>query len=119
MRRNKINVIKPVIISYDCSDHDPIQAYEPLDPTDVDFWMTFTIGPDQTGGDNFQVHIVTPNNLRGANAGKYAIVINYYEWSSVLDEVEKILDSCRGTDWREIAENLAKSLHWEFEDYKP
>lgn len=57
--------MKPIIISYDCTDHDPIEEWVPDDVFDIDFWMNFTIGPDNKGGDNFQVHVVTPNNLHG------------------------------------------------------
>ena len=35
--------MKPVIISYDCVDHDPIDDWVPDDVYDVDFWMNFTI----------------------------------------------------------------------------
>jgi hypothetical protein len=118
MRKIKVKEVRPVIVNYDCWDHDPIESYEPMDPTDVDYWMTFTIGPDRTAGDLFQVHIVTPGNLRGANAGKYAIVLNYYDWSSVLSEVEGILDRCRGRDWGETCEKLAKHFYWEYENYR-
>jgi hypothetical protein len=119
MKRLKLNKIKPVIVSHDCSDHDPIELWQPVDPADVDFWMNFTIGPDRSGGDNFQVRVVTPNNLRGANADRHAIIILYYEWPAVLQEVEKILDACQGNDWREISETLAKHMYWEYENYKP
>lgn len=70
--------MKPIIISYDCIDHDPIDKWLPDDLYHVDVWVNFTIGPDSKGGDNFQVRIVTPNNLQGKDSAKYAIILNEY-----------------------------------------
>lgn len=109
----------PIIISYDCADHDPIDAWEPPDPLDVDFWMNFTIGYDKRGGDNFQLHVVTPNNTKGPDAAKHTIVLDRYKWECVLVEVNNILDACHGTDWDDVSAKLAKYMSWEFEDYKP
>ncbi|MFL1467591.1 Imm8 family immunity protein [Marinobacter sp. HN1S83] len=111
--------MKPVILSYDCSDHDPIDQWAPNDVYDVDFWMNFTIGPDHEGGDNFQVHIVTPNNLHGRNATKHAIVLNEFSWPAVLAEVKAILAQCEGPSWSEISEKLSGYMAWEYEGYRP
>lgn len=108
-----------MIISYDCTDHDPIDLWKPADPTTVHFWMNFTIGYDKKGGDNFQLHVVTPNNLHGCDSAKHAIVLNSYKWESVLEEVHKILNECHGADWAEVSAKLAKHMRWEFENYQP
>lgn len=109
----------PVILSFDCVDHDPIEEWEPDDAFDVDFWMNFTIGPDATGGDNFQVHIVTPNNLHGKDSDRHAIVMLEYSWPSVLAEVEGMLEKCQGSTWLEMSEELSRLMHWEYDNYKP
>lgn len=111
--------MNPLILSYDCTDHDPIEEWVPDDAFNVDFWVNFTVGPDKTGGDNYQVHIVTPNNLHGKNTDKHAIVLNEYSWPSVLAEVEAILEKCQGSDWPEISNKLSNFMYWEFENYQP
>ncbi len=111
--------MKPVVIGYDCTDHDPIDSWIPDDVYDVDFWVNFTIGHDQRGGDNFQVRVVTPNNLHGPEAGRYAIVLSEYSWNSVLEHVGSILRECHGSDWAEVSGKLAKHMYWEFDNYKP
>jgi hypothetical protein len=111
--------MKPIIISYDCTDHDPIEEWVPDDVFDVDFWINFTIGPDMKGGDNFQVHIVTPNNLHGKDSEKYAIVIKQYSWSSLLTVIINMLEKCQGRNWSEISEKLSQLMYWEFENYQP
>ena len=110
--------MKPIIIDFDCADHDPIDEWVPSDPFDVDFWMNFTFGYDQTGGDNFQVHIVSHKNLRGPNPEKYAIIIHEYSWQAVLESVNEILQKCQGKDWDEVSKKLSMFMYWEFENYR-
>jgi len=111
--------MRAIIISYDCTDHDPIEEWVPDNVFDVDFWMNFTIGPDMKGGDNFQVHVVTPNNLHGKDSDKHSIVLGEYSWSSVLATVESMLEDCQGSNWSEISEKLSQLMYWEFENYLP
>ena len=111
--------MKPIIISYDCADHDPIEEWIPEDRYNIDFWMNFTIGPDMKGGDNFQVRIVTPNNLSGKNSSKHAIVLNEYSWPNVVEAVDVLLENCKGLNWSEISEQLSRHMYWEFENYQP
>ena len=111
--------MKPIIVSYDCTDYDPIDKWSPDNILDVDFWMNFTIGQDMKGGDNFQVHIITPNNLKGKNSDKHAIVLNEYSWLYVLSAVDNMLEKCQGSNWSEISEKLSKLMYWEFENYQP
>ena len=110
--------MKPVIVSYDCVDHDPIDRWVPHDVFDVDFWINFTIGPEPGGGDNFLLHIVTPNNLHGKESDKYALVLVEYSWTSVLAGVERMLEKSRGATWSEISEKLSKFMRWEYDEYK-
>ena len=111
--------MKPIMISYDCTDHDPIDKWVPDDVFDVDLWMNFIIGPDDEGGDNFQVRIVTPNNLHGKNSAKHAIILDEYSWPKVIAAVEAILEQCQGINWAGVSEQLSQLMCWEYEDYKP
>ena len=118
MRKGK-DFIKPVIVSYDCFHLDPIEEWIPEDPYDVDFWMNFTIGPNESSGDNFDVRIVTPNNLRGKDSDKYAIVLKEYSLQLVLETVNKMLEDIQALDWVHVTDELSKKMHWEYQDYKP
>lgn len=111
--------MKPIIISYDCTDHDPIDKWVPDDVYDVDFWMNFTIGPDSKGGDNFQVRVVTPSNLHGKNSAKHAIIISEYSWPQVIAAVEVMLEQCQDKNWTGISEQLSQLMYWEYENYQP
>lgn len=112
-------MMKPVIVSYDCSDIDNVECWKPADRSDVDFWMNFTIGPDSTAGDNYQVHVVTPKALNNNPNKKHSVVLNYYDWQALLKEIDNILEQCQGQDWQEMSEKLSKFLYWEFEGYQP
>lgn len=111
--------MKPIIISYDCTDHDPIDKWIPDDSYDVDYWMKFTIGPGNEGGENFRVRVVTPNNLHSKASPKYAIILTEYSWLKVIVEVGALLDKCQDTNWAGIAEKLSQFMCREYENYRP
>ncbi len=111
--------MKPVIVSYDCTDHDPISEWAPQDPLIVDFRMNFTIGTDKIAGDNFQVRVITKNCIRANQKIERAIVLNAYSWPSLLATVESMLENNQGEDWAEISNKLSKIMDWEFESYQP
>ncbi len=108
----------PIILSYDCVEHDPIDNWIPDDVYDVDLYINFTIGTDNTAGDNFLLRVVTPNNLQGQNASQHSIVIHEYSFINVMQKVEDILQQCQGSHWQEISEKLAKFMSWEFDGYQ-
>lgn len=110
--------MKAVIVSYDCTDHDPINKWVPQDPLNVDFWMNFTIGPDKTAGDNFQVRVITQKNVSAIKNIEHHIVLASYSWPSVMESVEFILENNQGHDWSEIANKLSKVMYWEFDNYQ-
>lgn len=117
--RKQITVKKPIIIDYDCIEHDPIDTWLPNDIYDVDVWINFTIGTDKSAGDNFLVRVVTPNNVHGKNDAKHAIILNEYSWKNVLLNMETILEKSQGYDWLDISEKLSQFMQWEYQDYKP
>jgi hypothetical protein len=112
--------IKPEIIDYYCSEIDDIEDWIPSDPTDVDYWLTVMIGCDQHGGDNFNIHIVTPINLnQGKESGKHAIILNHYSWQGVIDEINKVLEQCSDITWSGLSAQLSKYFEWEYQGMTP
>jgi len=109
----------PIIISFDCVDYDPIDSWEFPDTNRVDFWMNFTIGPDQKGGDNFQLHILTTEMAQSKTSLTHAIILERYSWDAVLLKVNEILNQSKGEHWDTISTKLSKHMAWEFEDYQP
>jgi hypothetical protein len=111
--------MKPVILNFDCIDHDPIEEWVPENPKNVDFWMNFTIGPDSRAGDYFQVHVLTEENFKATKEKRHAIVIKEYSLDNLLIEIDKILEKCHGSDWEEMSLKLSQYMGWEFENYQP
>jgi hypothetical protein len=113
-------MIKPIIRDFSCIDIDNIEAWVPEDSTDIDFWFTLMIGVDEHGGDNFDLHVVSPKNLKqGPQSKKYAVVINDYSWTTLIMEIDEILTKCKGYDWQDISSCLSKYFHWEYEGMVP
>ncbi len=112
--------MQAILVSCDCSDHDPIEDWQPPDPRSVDIWINITLGPDQRGGDNFQLRVLTPDKLeQGGAVPEYSIVLETYSWPAVLAALEAVLQQCRGDDWNAVATQLSQHLWWEFADYQP
>ncbi len=113
-------MIKPVIRDISSSDLGEIESWEPKDSTNVDFWLTIMIGVDQHGGDNFDVHVVSPQNLKpGPTSKKYALVLNEYSWDILMTRIDEVLTKCSGFNWPEISEQLSKHFYWEYEGMAP
>lgn len=113
--------LKAHVLGFDAVDHDPIEAWVPADPSDVDVWVNFRLGPDPgiDAGDNFLVRIATPNQLRpGESPGGRALVLSWYEWPEVLRRVQQVLDACEGDDWSDVAGKLSRHFQWEYEGYR-
>jgi hypothetical protein len=104
--------LKPLLLSYDCAAHDPIDSWVPPLDDDIDIWLTLNIGYDLHGGDHFKVHIVTPNHLKGA--AKYTLVIHRYHFKTILHTLTTMIESCTGDDWPEVTQKLSKHFYWEY-----
>jgi len=115
-----MDLVKPEIKSYDCVTYDPIDSYEFKDNRNVDFWMNFTIGlEDSEAGDDFEVRVATYNNIELTESIEHTILLEQYSFDLVLSQIDDILSKCQGEDWVEISGKLAKYMHWEFQDYQP
>jgi len=93
----------------------------PEDPANCSVAVEVEIGPgDGDGADIFSFLVVTPSKLAGAGSrwGRGLLVLDEFSWDSVDAALTKLLDHCEGSNWSEIASQLNKELHWEFESYR-
>lgn len=114
--------MKPQLKAQDCTDHDPIEAWQPADSAQVVYWLCLHIGPaGQQGADLFYVNVLSGPAARQLDTGELArrkkIVVEDYSWSAVMRAVDDILRGVEGTSWREIAQQLSQKFDWEFENY--
>jgi hypothetical protein len=115
--------MKPQLKAQDCTDHDPIETWQPADPTQVDYWLCLHIGPDgQQGAEMFCVNVLSEAAARQLDAGELAqrkkIVVRDYSWSAVIRAVDDILQQIEGASWSEVAQKLSQTFDWEFENYR-
>jgi hypothetical protein len=111
---------KPEIKSWDCTDHDPIEEWQPDDPSLVEYWCNIAIGIEgEEGTDNFQIHVVTEKMLPQINDKNYIIVLPYYEgWNQVLSTLNSKLEGINELNWAGMSEKLSKMFYWEYEGYQ-
>ena len=115
-----MELMKPEIKCWDCTDHDPIDGWIPDDPEMVNYWCNVAIGIEgETGADNFQVHVVTEKMMSQIEDKEYLIILPYYEgWSQVLDAINQKIAGISELSWAGISEKLSKLFYWEYEGYK-
>ena len=108
---------KPEIKSWDCVDHDPIDEWEPDDPSMVEYWCNIAIGIEgEDGADNFEVHVVTERMLPQIEDKSNLLVLPYYEgWNQVLTALNTKISGITALNWVGMSEDLSKIFAWEYE----
>lgn len=111
---------KPEIKDWDCSDHDPIEDWQPIDPAWVEYWCNIAIGIEgEDRADNFQVHVVPEKMLPQILDKKYILVLPYYEgWDQVLQALNTKISNINELNWAGMSEKLSEMFLWEYKDYK-
>jgi hypothetical protein len=115
--------MKPQLKSQDCTDHDPIEAWQPADIAQVDYPLCLHIGlAGSQGADMFYVRVLSGAAARQLDARELArqkkIVVEDYSWGAVIRAVDGILREIDGSSWDEIAQKLSQKFDWEFENYR-
>jgi len=110
----------PIIKSWDCTDHDPIDEWVPDDPSMVEFWCNVAIGIEgEKGADNFEVHVVTEAMLPQIEEKKYLLVVPYYEgWNQIIEALNTKIKEINELNWLAMSDKLSKMFHWEYEGYR-
>jgi immunity protein 8 of polymorphic toxin system len=94
----------------------------PPDPEDCRVSFQAEIGPrGQEGTEIFSFVAITPRALArdlGARWGRGYLIVGCFSWDTVDRELKKLIHRLAGSSWTEVAEELAKELYWEFDNYK-
>lgn len=48
---------------------------------------------------------------------RHTLIINKYNYESLLKAIEECLGKCSGSSWEDISMKLSRFFLWEFEDY--
>jgi hypothetical protein len=84
------------------------------------------VGPaDGPGEESFGVTVCSPQWLaakierEGPLILRHYIVASEFSWPTIEAVVERVFASIVADTWDEIAHEVARIGHWEFEDYQP
>lgn len=78
------------------------------------------IGGEGEGADTFSFTVVTPEFLKTEGStqwGRGSLILPTFSWSAVEAAVERLLSHAARETWEQVAQELAKELRWEFENY--
>jgi hypothetical protein len=107
------------IKGFDCADHDPIAEWVPEDPSAVDVFITFHIGPvGGSGADLFHARFLAEGAPPiPARAKRFAL--GEYSFEAAYAAVKALVERAEAPDWDSLARGLAVFMDWEFENYTP
>lgn len=110
--------MKAVLKGFDCSDHDPIEAWHPEGYAPVHHWHCSHIGSaENEGAELFYVQIPSEAAAEAAVATGKKIVVRDYSSAAVRDRVEEIISASEGYDWSAVAKTLSQQFDWELDSY--
>jgi hypothetical protein len=103
------------------SSPDLEQRALPPDPSSCAIPMTAEIGPPSGGAELFSFIVATPDRVLGdghdARWGRGYMLVERFSWEAVERMLSKLVLHADREDWEASARELAKELHWEFENY--
>jgi hypothetical protein len=113
-------MIEPEIKSLISPDLDRPRL--PDDPQHCSIFCEATIGPkDSEGEEIFGFQVVTPSALTPHDRfqwGRGLLIVDSFSWETVDLALARLLAHASRHSWNEVAGELAKSLNWEFENYR-
>jgi hypothetical protein len=113
-------MVQPEMKSILC--HDLEYGKEPPDSDNCSVFIEVEIGPKgQEGTDIFSFEAVTPQYLIGKTEtrwGRGYLIMDSFSWPGVEKAVQKLLSHCARQTWHETATEIARDLHWEFDNYR-
>ncbi len=113
-----------------------IRSLASLDVDDLDSWvpeseswalgLQLLAGPDDgPGEESFDITVCSlawlAERVRrdGVYDGRHHLVVEGFDWSALWTFVERRVQQCQGTTWRDVALQLARLGYWEVEDHQP
>ncbi len=99
--------------------------FVPTDKKSFSFLLEFEIGiKEKKGGDLFSIEVCTPQwlieNYQSSDIVfcNNKLIVFEYNIENIINEIKRYLRSITGSTWEDIATQISKVAHWEFENYK-
>ena len=95
----------------------------PIEPDNCQVFVEVEIGEkSKEGADIFNFTVITPKYLLAdprTRWGRGYLLMESFSWGTVESMINRLVSLVQGESWDEVAQNLCKELHWEFENYQP
>jgi hypothetical protein len=106
----------------DSPDVADLERFRPGD--DFNIFIEASIGMrGEAGADLFSFNVCSPSAFAqtvpesGILNGRFTLFMSQYNYAEIERYILRLIGYATGEDWTGIATKLARSLHWEFEDY--
>ena len=117
--------MKAKIKSFHSADIEDLYNFIPKDSENFSFLLELMVGPEnREGEESFSIQICTPKWLLSTLkkdeviSGRHFFIVQEYNFDRILKKIKKIIESCNGLDWNEVAKKVNRFGYWEFEDYQ-
>ena len=118
--------MRPLLRGAISPDVDCLQEYRTQPGSSWSVFVELLVGPaGGEGEESFGVNVCSPQWLaakierEGPLILRHYIVVSEFSWPTIEEAVERVLASIVADTWAEIAHEVARIGHWEFEDYQP
>lgn len=116
--------MQPKIKSIDNIEIQNFKTWIPNNTNSFSIVFELLIGPnDSVGEEIFTIEVCTLEwfadffKRKPKAIEKGYLIVDKYDYSEVINELEQICNSINGDEWNEIAEQLAEIFNWEFDNY--
>jgi hypothetical protein len=116
--------VRAVLRELHSPDVYDLRTYRPPDPTRFSLLVEIWAGPDHDDSfESFDVRVCSPAIIaekaerKAVQSLRHYVLVAEYDYDRLEAFVRSYCARCEGDSWREIAVQLARLGHWEFEDY--
>jgi len=117
------------IIDVFSPDVEDLFSYRPDDPENFCILLQICVGisgniDEQKSGETFDLEVYTPKWLLSNYKKdeiifpKHSLIVFKYDFECIYQKLKKMVESCYGDSWEEIAKKIGAFAAWEFEDYQ-
>ena len=104
---------------------DALKDHVPHDPANFFLNVTVMVGPyGERGEESFDLYVCTPAWIAekcerdGFVNGRHLLIVRDYDPDLIESLITKLVESCQGNSWEDVAEKVGRIGYWEFEDYR-
>jgi len=92
------------------------EGWEADDPSDVKFFLYLDIGEaGDIWSEHFSVLVVTPNNRPRNDPSARFLLVPYYSFSNLKEQLLKTLTACERDNWDACLDALRNCFRWEYD----